>query len=114
MFPINYSRPVGATEAELMKGWRNITVNGHDLRWLFVPTTATIKLRGLSNSVQSAEIELKGWKDPWINFPETNPGDSYAVTPELVREVVEFAFASGWDPTSKTKLPKLVFDQNRS
>ncbi len=96
-----------------MKGWRSITVNGHEIRWLFIPTTGMIRLRGLSNSGQSAEIELKGWKDPWINFPEIKPSDSYPVTPKLVSEVAGFALESGWDPASTSKPVRLVFERRK-
>ena len=105
--------PGGGDRLRTMKGWRSITVNGYELRWLFFSTTGVIKIRGLSNSGQSAEIELKGWEDPWVNLAQTDPHGSSPVTPKLVSEAAKFALQSGWDPASRAKPTKLVFERTR-
>lgn len=43
-------------------------------------------------------------RDYWLDFPDTDVGKTFAITPRVICELIRHALASGWSPTeSKTQ-----------
>lgn len=96
------------------KGFRNITVEGARYRWRFVPgkDDSAVTLQGSESGFQQAIATLRGFRDPWLAFPD-RPGKSALISPQVVRQMIRHALSAGWQPRRRAAAFQFDFEVNK-
>lgn len=81
------------------KGSRGITVGGQNFRWVLSPDSGFMALVAELSETPGQRLEAQ------LPYATSAAGDPRAVTPTIVRAVIELALFEGWQPQKRGSAP---------
>lgn len=100
------------TRPRKRRGYRRINVDGREYWWRLQPgyDSSELRVSGTDSSGQRLVVELKDWRDPWLNLSGFEERDGMlqlwtsarnspgVITPAFVAPLIQRALAEGWSP----------------